>query len=288
MGTMRDDAWSRRSFVGLRTAWPALVLVALLATAALVPPLRPVVLMGVLIGYGLARWRGGRETRLATAFAAVLPVAAILAWGAFPQPVADPRGADCTDPTSPLAVWRLLEALIGLVVVTVLVVDRRASWGELGLRIGSRANLLVAIGALLVLAPFALFGGELLGQEGIAGSFLGSYSLDLGQPAALLPALIFAVSNAFAEELAYRGTMRLWLAPSLGVIGANLAQAIVFGLAHTGQDVVGPVVPTVIAMVAAGFLAGVIARRTNSLAIVLAVHAAANIPLFFYWACRIG
>jgi hypothetical protein len=35
-------------------------------------------------------------------------------------------------------------------------------------------------------------------------------------------------------------------------------------------------------------VAGVIARRSNSLAIVLAVHAAADIPIFLYWACRVA
>ena len=244
--------------------------------------------MGLLVAYGLVRWRIGRESRLAMAIAAVLPVAAILAWGAFPQPVADPTGADCANPISPPAVWRFLEALVGLVTVTLLVVDRRAAWGELGLRIGSRRTLLIAVVGLLVVTPLALFGGGLLGEQGIGGWFFGSYSLDLSQPAALLPAALFAISNALAEELAYRGSMRVWLGSSLGIVGANLAQAIVFGLAHSGQDFVGPVAPTAAAMIAAGFAAGVIARRTNSLAVLLAIHAAADIPLFFYWACRIA
>ena len=82
--------------------------------------------------------------------------------------------------------------------------------------------------------------------------------------------------------------MRAWLAPSLGFLGANLAQALVFGLAHSGQDFVGPFAPTAAAMLAAGFVAGVIARRSNSLLFVVAAHAAFDIPLFFYWACRIA
>jgi len=101
---------------------------------------------------------------------------------------------------------------------------------------------------------------------------------------------VFAGSNALAEELAYRGAMRTWLVPALGVTGANLAQAIVFGLAHTGDDFtgLGAVVPAVLAMVAVGFVGGVIARRTGSLTLVLAIHAAADIPIYFYWACRLG
>src|SRR5436190_1751469 len=80
-----------------------------------------------------------------------------------------------------------------------------------------------------------------------------------------LPALLFAASNAVAEELAYRGALMRWLAPSLGIVGANLVQAIVFGLAHTGAAFVGPVLPTASAMVLAGFIAGVVVRRTGSL-----------------------
>jgi membrane protease YdiL (CAAX protease family) len=62
----------------------------------------------------------------------------------------------------------------------------------------------------------------------------------------------------------------------------------VFGLAHSRADFVGPVAPTAVAMAAAGFIAGVVARRTGSLALPLAVHAAFDVPLFFYWACRLA
>jgi membrane protease YdiL (CAAX protease family) len=84
--------------------------------------------------------------------------------------------------------------------------------------------------------------------------------------------------------------MRVWLIPSLGIVGANLAQAVVFGLAHTGEGFVGieAVIPTMLAMVAVGFLGGIVARRTGSLTLLLAIHAAADIPIYLYWACRAG
>ena len=84
--------------------------------------------------------------------------------------------------------------------------------------------------------------------------------------------------------------MRTWLTPSLGITGANLSQAVLFGLSHTGRDFVGieGVVPVMIAMVVVGFVAGVIARRTGSLTIPLAIHAAADIPIYLYWACRLA
>jgi membrane protease YdiL (CAAX protease family) len=285
---MRDASWSERRFRGARPTWLSLLLVALVGLAAVAVPIRPFVFMAVVVGYGLARWRTDRSSPIASALAAVLPVAAILAWGSFPQPLADPTGADCVNPVSPPAVWRFLEAFIGLATVAALVVDRRASWAELGLRFGSRRTMLFALVALVATIPVALWAGGLLGEQGIGGSFFGTYTLDVSQPAALVPAGLFAISNALAEELAYRGAMRVWLGPTLGIVGANLAQALVFGLAHSGQDFVGPVLPTAIAMVAAGFVAGAITRRSSSLAIVLAVHAAADIPIFLYWACRVA
>jgi membrane protease YdiL (CAAX protease family) len=285
---MRDASWSARRLRGARPPWLSLVLVAVVGVAAVAVPIRPFVFMAIVVGYGLARWRTERSSPIASALAAVLPVAAILAWGSFPQPLADPTGADCANPISPPAVWRFLEAFIGLATVAALVVDRRASWSELGLRRGSRRNVILALAALVATIPVAMWLGGLLGQQGIGSSFFGTYTLDVSRPAALLPAGIFAVSNALAEEVAYRGAMRVWLGPTLGIVGANLAQALVFGLAHSGQDFVGPVLPTAIAMVAAGFVAGAIARRSSSLAIVLAVHAAADIPIFLYWACRLA
>jgi membrane protease YdiL (CAAX protease family) len=156
------------------------------------------------------------------------------------------------------------------------------------LRLGSRRNALAAALAFLVIVPVALYAGGIIGVTGVAESFFGTYRIDASHPMAFVPAVIFAVANALAEELAYRGAMRTWLIPSLGVVGANLAQAIIFGLAHSGQDLVGRVAATVVAMIAGGFVAGVLARRTSSLAIVVAVHAAFDIPLFFYWACRVA
>ncbi len=281
---MRDPAWSGGRLASIRVPWLGLALVALLCAAALVRPVRPLLLTGLLVAYGAARWR----RRPVGPLAAAIPVAAILAWGALPQPLAAAGAAQCTDLLAPPVTWRVIEAIVGLVALTILVVDRHIAWADLGLRLGSRRNVLVAAAALVVATPAALLGGQLLGGQELGGSFFGSYQLDLGEPAALLPAAVFAISNSLAEELAYRGAMRTWLAPSLGIVGANLGQALVFGLAHSGADFVGPVAPTAAAMVTAGFIAGVIARRTNSLLFVLAVHAAADVPLFFYWACRVG
>jgi membrane protease YdiL (CAAX protease family) len=264
----------------------AVAIVVALAIAALVQPLRPVVVAVLLAGYLVARRSRGGPT--ASALAGALPVAAILAWGTLGQPAADPTGAQCTDLLAPPVLWRFAEAVVGLAVLGILVVDRGSRGAELGFNRASRRVSVVALAGLLVVAPLALIGGTILGSDLLGGSFFGTFALDLSQPLALAPALVFAVSNALAEELSYRGALRVWLAPGLGVVGANLGQAIVFGLAHSGADFVGPVAPVAASMILVGFVAGVIARRTNSLALVIAIHAAADIPIYFYWACRVA
>ena len=280
--TGRIQGWSGAPLV---SRFPTIALVAAVGFGAVVRPAASFVFVGVLVLYLFLRQRGERPGALA----AVLPAAAILVWRSIPQPVADPTGADCANLLAPPAVWRFLEGAVGLIAVLALVVDRRASLGELSLRRGPRPVQVLAIVSLLVITPLAMSVSALIGGT-FGGVFFGSYSVDTSQPAALLPALMFAVSNSVAEELAYRGAMRTWLAPGLGIVGANLAQAIIFGLSHTGEDFVGveAAVPTMAAMILVGFVGGVIARRTRSLTLPIAVHAAADIPLYFYWACRLA
>jgi membrane protease YdiL (CAAX protease family) len=267
-----------------RAALPGILLIAALGVAAAVRPVRPFLALALVIAYALSGRRGSRSEVLA----AGLPIAAILAWGAIGQPAAAANAADCTDVLAPPAVFRFLEALVGLTVLGVLIVDRRASLAELGLRAGSRRVGVLALVGALVVGPLALYASTWLGGGLLGGSFFGDYLLDLSRPAALLPALVFAISNAVAEELAYRGALMRWLTPSLGVVAANLGQALVFGLAHTGADFVGPVLPTASAMVLVAFIGGVVARRTGSLTLLIAIHAAADIPIYYFWACRLA
>jgi len=278
----RIEGWSGAP---LAARLPTIALVAAVGLGAVVRTAAPFVFVGILVLYLFLRTRGERPAALA----AVLPAAAILVWRSIPQPVADPTGADCANLLAPPAVWRFLEGAVGLIAVVALAVDRGVHHRELGLRRGSAPVVAAAIVALIVITPVALSLSSLVGGT-FGNVFFGSYTIDTSQPAAFLPALLFAVSNSLAEELAYRGAMRTWLAPGLGVIGANLAQAIVFGLSHTGDDFVGmeAAIPTMAAMVLLGFVGGVIARRTRSLTVPLAVHAAADLPLYFYWACRLA
>lgn len=267
-----------------RSKLPGVALITALAIAALVRPLRLPLAVVLLVAYAISGPRGSRSGVIA----AGLPVAAILAWGALGQPEAAANAAQCTDVLAPPAVWRFLEAVVGLAVIAIVLVERRATFVELGLRLGSHRVAIVAGLGALVAAPIALYASTWLGSNLLGGSFFGTYALDLTRPAALIPALLFAVSNAVAEELAYRGALRAWLGPTLGIVGANLGQAIVFGAAHSGATFVGPILPTAVAMVLTGFIGGVIARRTGSLTLPIAIHAAADIPIYFFWACRVG
>jgi membrane protease YdiL (CAAX protease family) len=279
----RIEGWSRAPLV---SRIPAIALVALLGLAAWARPAAPFVFVGILTLYLITR----RFDRRSVVLAAVLPAAAILAWRSIPQPLADPTGADCANLLAPPAVWRFLEGAIGLATIVALVVDRRTSLAEIGLTRGSRRVIGLAIVGLVMVGPIAIYASTVLGRTQLGGMFFGTFALEVSNPVALLPALVFAASNSLAEELAYRGAMRTWLAPSLGIVGANLAQAVVFGLAHTGEDFVGveAAVPTMASMVLVGFMGGVIARRTGSLTIPIAIHLAADIPIYYYWACRVA
>jgi membrane protease YdiL (CAAX protease family) len=279
--TGRIEGWSGAP---IASRLPAILLVALVGLGAVLRPAAPFVFVGLLVAYLFLRARGERPLALA----ALLPVAALLVWRSIAQPAAALSGADCANLLAPPAVWRFLEGAVGLIAVVLLVIDRRASMGELGLRRGSRTVQVLAIAGALVITPLALSFSSLVGGT-FGGVFFGSFTLDVSQPSAFLPAVVFAVSNSLAEELAYRGAMRTWLTPGLGVVGANIAQAVVFGVSHTGADFVGAggAIPTMLAMIVVGFVGGVIARRTRSLMLPLAIHAAADIPLYFYWACRV-
>jgi membrane protease YdiL (CAAX protease family) len=87
------------------------------------------------------------------------------------------------------------------------------------------------------------------------------------------------------EELIYRGALLGWTARVVGVWPAVVGQAVVFGLAHGGADVTGPVVPLMLLMGVGGLLAGAIAVRTRSLLIPMAIHIGLDIPIYYALAC---
>ena len=243
------------------------------------------VLVALIAGVAVALRRGAP---VRWAWAAPIPVAVNLCWGLLPAPTADPLGADCTDLDSPPAVWRAAEAALALGSLALLAYVLRAHRSDLGLRWPARAVVrLAAVGALII-GPIGLLLGALLARP-----FFGEFELDLSRPGFLVPALVFALANGVMEELSYRGALLGWTSLATrasrvtGTWLAVIGQAIVFGLAHGGDDVGGSPIVLMLALGAGGFIAGVITLRTRSLLVPIAWHVALDLPLYVYLACRV-
>ena len=252
--------------------------VLLVVLAAGVRETRPAVLVALVAGTLVAI---RREAPVRWAWAAPVPVAVSLCWGLMVPPAADPRGADCASLVSPPAIWRLAEAVLVLGAVAVLGVWLRASPASLYLRWPSARVLQVSV------VGFGLFAvlGLLVGSD-LARPFFGSFQLDMSDPFALGPAFVFALSNGVMEEVAYRGALMGWSARVIGLGPALGLQAVVFGVAHGGSDVVGSALPVMAALGVGGLIAGLIAIRTRSLLLPVAIHVALDLPMYLYLACR--
>lgn len=254
----------------------SLVPLGLLALAALIDGARLPVLVALAAGAWVA---ASRSAPVRWAWAGALPVALALAWGGLTSPTIAVDGASCADPASPVATLRVVEALVVLAAVAGLAIWLTADAGSLALRLPARRWRRWAIIGFLVAGPVALLAGPYLARP-----FFGDVGYQL-VPAALVPALIFAVSNGVSEEVAYRGVLLHWSARVMGTGPALIGQAVVFGLAHSGTDVVGGALPLMLALGVGGLLAGIIALRTRSLLIPIAVHIGFDLPIYFAFAC---
>lgn len=256
----------------------SLVPLALLVGAAAIPGLRIPVLIGLVLGAAIGIARGAP---VRWAWAAGVPVAASLAWGGLAPPLVAVDGSDCADPGSPIATWRLLEAVIVLAVLGAVAVTLGASRHSLGLRWPARRFVHWAIVGFLVAGPLGLVLGPLLARP-----FFGEVGYDLTILGAIVPALVFAVANGVMEEVAYRGALLGWSAKVMGLGPAVVGQAVAFGIAHSGTDVIGAPLPLMVLMGVGGLLAGIIAIRTRSLLVPIAVHVGFDIPIYYALACR--
>jgi membrane protease YdiL (CAAX protease family) len=262
----------------LRTWAP---LAALTAGAAL-PAVRPFVLVGLALGAGAAVARGRARTPDGWRWLATLPAAVGLGWaGLALTPMPLPDAAHCTDPLALPAVSRVAQAIL---VLGTAVLAARIAGDRDALRIRRPSNdraLAVALLAPFVLVPAALWVGPFLAQP-----FFGHVGLATGDLRALVPACLFAVANAGLEEVEFRGSLLGWSAPALGMGGAILGQAAVFGFAHLGTDITGLAPLLWLGMAASGAVAGLVAVRSGSLLLPFTVHAALDVPLFYAYACR--
>lgn len=254
----------------------AIVPLAALGLAAAEPALRPWILVGVVAGAGIAI---ARDAPVRWVWAAAVPVALSLTFGGLPAPIAALDGSDCADPLSPVATWRAIEALVVVTALAILAVVLRATPASLSLRRPARRWERRAAFGFLVSGPLALVLGPVLAEP-----FFGDvgYRFVLG---ALAPAFVFAAANGLMEELIYRGALLGWSARVVGVWPAVAGQAVVFGLAHSGSDVLGLQLPLMLALGLGGLLAGVVAIRTRSLLVPIAIHIGLDIPIYFAFAC---
>ena len=77
-----------------------------------------------------------------------------------------------------------------------------------------------------------------------------------------------------------------WSARVTGLAPALVVQALVFGLAHGGPDVIDSSLVLMLALGAGGLVAGFVTIRTRSLLLPIAIHVALDLPLYVYLACR--
>jgi membrane protease YdiL (CAAX protease family) len=250
--------------------------VGLLALAAALPWLRLPVLIILALGAAVAI---ARDAPVRWTWSGAVPVAISLVWGTLLVQHPATSLADCANPASPVATWRALEAIVVLVAVAILAFVLHATTGSVSMRLPARPWWRWALLGFVVSGPIALLVGPYL-----AAPFFGdvSYVVVLG---AFVPALMFAISNGVMEEVAYRGALLGWSGKVMGTGPALIGQAIVFGLAHSGTDVVGFQVPLSLAMGLGGLVAGLITLRSRSLLVPIAVHIGLDLPIYFAFAC---
>jgi membrane protease YdiL (CAAX protease family) len=253
----------------------AVLPVGLLVAAALVAPWRVPLMAALVMGWLLVGWRAKHRE---AAWSAVLPVAAILAWASIYGRDVPLGAAGCSNPLSTIAVSRVLEGAAVLGLVGLLAVVLRVRPTEVGLRGADHGILAAAVG----LGVLTTLGGVVIGPL-LAEPFFGKVTFAI-PAAAIVPALVFGASNGVMEEIAYRGWLQNRLRPFVGVAGAILTQGLVFGLAHAGPEVTGPLPLHIAQMSAAGIVAGLFAQRFGLLP-VIAIHIGADVALYFGLAC---
>ena len=258
----------------------AILPIAILFWAIVIPPLRPAALALAVVGFLVHRRRGSPA---AWSWAATVPVATIITWRLIPAAEGLPFAASCADPLSPPMLWRVAELALVVAVVTLLGRQLGARRSDLPLERPDRWLLGLAVAAAFVIAPVAL----LVGEEA-ARPFFGPVRLHTTLAGAIAPALVFAIANATLEETVYRGVLLSWTERHIGTIGAIMVQAAAFGLGHLGPDFISSPLPVVGSMFAMGALGGLIVKRTGSLLVPIVIHAAFDIPLYYNLACRLS
>jgi membrane protease YdiL (CAAX protease family) len=263
----------------------ALIPIILLLVAAAFEPLRLPLLLVLLIGFMASLWlsrsKGTAPGSTTYAYGACLLVVLSMVWSGVALPANALDGSSCASPLAPFALYRAGGALLVLSAVALVARLLGSSAGEIGIRGASRAGVALAVSGLLAVGIAAIFIGP-----AVAEPFFGPLPVALGNLAALVPALLFAIANASMEETAYRGVLLRWVMRSRSPAVAMAVQAAAFGLAHgVGGAFAGSPLPVVAATAVAGLAFGAVALRTGSLLLPIALHAALDIPIFYANAC---
>ncbi len=266
---------SRRGTAGPKDVVRAGVPLLLLAGAIALPSVAGVCLLVLVGGVAVA---AGRRVPVAWAWAAMVPGAAIATLRAFGPAAAAWDQPACSDVASAPVLWAVVEVVLVVAAVAALAAVLRAKASDLGLRRPPRyAVRWATVGALAILVT-GLAGAFLL-----AGPVLGLRGVDPGGLGFAVPALIFAVSLAVSEELAWRGAMQGWLTKTLGPSIAVLLQAVAYGAAW--GFLLGSLLAGLLAA-AVGLMLGATVVRSRTLTVALAWHVAFNVPLYLVVACR--
>ncbi len=248
----------------------------LLLGAVALPSLAGLFLLALVGGVAVA---AGRKVPVAWAWAAMVPAAVIATLRAFGPAAAAWAQPACSGVLSPPVPWAIAE--IALVVA--------ATVGLAGV-LGAKGSDLAARRPPKYAIRWALLGSAVILGGGLAGVILarplfGLPDVALGGVGFVLPSVVFALSIAVAEELAWRGAMQMWLAKTLGPWIAVLLASAVYGVAwgvFLGSPLLGLLAG------AAGMVLGATVVRTRTLVVALAWHAAFNVPFYVFIACRVG
>ncbi|MDQ3690750.1 MAG: CPBP family intramembrane metalloprotease [Chloroflexota bacterium] len=259
--------------------------IGLLLAAAASEALRPPVLLALGGAFVAAWWAYRGDDAGAGAWTyitgACLLATMSLAWTGVDLPATARDGSTCANPLAPFAAYRAVGAVLVLTAVAVVMRLLGLTAATIGVRRASAGGLAVALGALVAVGVFAALIGPALAEP-----FFGPLPVQMGDPAALVPALLFAIANASMEETVYRGVLLRGLMRSRSPVLALGVQAIVFGLAHgVGSDFSGSPLPVIAATAVGGLAFGAVALRTGSLLVPVALHAALDIPIYYANAC---
>lgn len=259
--------------------------IGLLLVAAAFEALRLPLLLALGVTFVVGWWSHRRDPEHGAVWTfitgACLVVTMSLAWTGLELPAAARDGSTCTDPLAPFAAYRAVGATIGLTAVAVVMRLLGMAAASIGIRRASAGAVAMALAALVAVGILASLIGPALAEP-----FFGPLPVQLGNPAALVPALVFAIANASMEETAYRGILLRGLMRSWSPMLALGVQALVFGLAHgVGSDFSGSPLPVMAATAVGGLAFGALALRTGSLLVPVALHAALDIPIYYANAC---